>query len=146
MPQTPRLGHIGISVTDLDKSVVFYQDAFNLVTIETNPELGYAFMGSDGQVTLTLWQQAAHNAPARGAGLHHLAFEVDTVSEVLEAEERIRELGAKFLYESIVAHAEGSDSGGIFFLDPDGNRLEIYAPKGITALAPTGNAPTCGFF
>ena len=34
-----------------------------------------------------------------------------------------------------------------FFTDPDGIRLEIYAPAGAdTAPAPTPGAPTCGFF
>ncbi|MEV5257368.1 VOC family protein [Streptomyces anulatus] len=38
-------------------------------------------------------------------------------------------------------------SGGIFFSDPDGIRLEIYAPTGADpADAPTSGAPTCGFF
>ena len=38
-------------------------------------------------------------------------------------------------------------SGGVYFTDPDGIRLEIYAPTGAEiAPAPTKTAPTCGFF
>jgi lactoylglutathione lyase len=47
----------------------------------------------------------------------------------------------------VVAHREGSASGGIFFHDPDGTRLEIYAPSGAeNAPVPDAAAPTCGFF
>jgi lactoylglutathione lyase len=37
----------------------------------------------------------------------------------------------------------------VFFEDPDGIRLEIYAPSAAEAEArpaPTGSAPACGFF
>ena len=64
------------------------------------------------------------------AGLHHLAFQADAIEEVRAAEERLRALGADFAYEGVVAHGEGAASGGIFFHDPDGTRLEIYAPSG----------------
>lgn len=39
------------------------------------------------------------------------------------------------------------DSGGLFFEDPDGIRLEIFAPRGVAgAPAPHADGPTCGFF
>lgn len=39
-------------------------------------------------------------------------------------------------------HAEGAQSGGVFFEDPDGIRLEIYAPNGAgDQTAPTPGAP-----
>lgn len=43
-------------------------------------------------------------------------------------------------------HREGAQSGGIFFEDPDGTRLEIYAKDGASGAAPVTGAPTCGFF
>ncbi|CAN5192425.1 hypothetical protein BH24ACT10_BH24ACT10_04320 [soil metagenome] len=44
-------------------------------------------------------------------------------------------------------HGEGMASGGIYFNDLDGLRMEVYAPPGAdTAPAPSGTAPTCGFF
>ncbi|HLZ57299.1 MAG TPA: hypothetical protein VKR06_10155 [Ktedonosporobacter sp.] len=47
----------------------------------------------------------------------------------------------------MVPHSEGAASGGIFFTDPDGIRLEIYSPTGAGENpAPVASAPTCGFF
>jgi catechol 2,3-dioxygenase-like lactoylglutathione lyase family enzyme len=53
----------------------------------------------------------------------------------------------RFLYEGAVPHGEGASSGGIFFEDPDGTRLEIFTSDGLQhAHAPTTGAPSCGFF
>ena len=43
--------------------------------------------------------------------------------------------------------SRSSSSGGIFFLDPDGLRLEIAAEAaGEGRPAPSGSLPSCGFF
>ncbi len=69
------------------------------------------------------------------------------MDEVRAAEARLNSRGAKFIYDGIVPHAEGRPSGGIFFEDPDGVRLEIFAALGAEGEhAPTGEAPSCGFF
>jgi lactoylglutathione lyase len=72
---------------------------------------------------------------------------VETIEEVQDVQGALSALGAEFLYDGVVPHGEGVSSGGIFFTDPDGIRLEVYAPSGAdTAPAPSGAAPTCGFF
>ncbi|GAA3836487.1 MULTISPECIES: VOC family protein [Amycolatopsis] len=142
-------GHVGLNVTDLERAVPFYTRVFGFqVQAESgNDERRWAFLGRDGRLVLTLWQQSETPFPASSAGLHHLSFQVDSIDEVRAAESVLRELGAEFRYDGVVPHGEGMSSGGIFFTDPDGIRLEIYAPSGAeTAAAPSGEAPTCGFF
>jgi lactoylglutathione lyase len=147
-----RTGHVGLNVTDLDRSRDFYQRVFGLqVTVESTPDVEpghrHAFLARDGQLILTLWQQAAEEFRKGAAGLHHLSFQVDTIEEVRAAEQTLRELGAAFQYEGVVPHREGADSGGIFFTDPDGTRLEIFTARGAgEAAAPHSESPTCGFF
>ncbi|MET7438773.1 MULTISPECIES: VOC family protein [unclassified Streptomyces] len=146
---TPRTGHIGLSVTDLDRSLGFYRDVlgFGLIGEGKEEDRRYAFLGEGGSPVLTLWQQAEGSYDRGRAGLHHLAFEVDSVERVREYETALRAYGVEFAYEGVVAHGEGRASGGIFFHDPDGIRLEIYAPQGADdAPAPSSSAPTCGFF
>lgn len=64
-----------------------------------------------------------------------------------EHEDRVRGLGARFLYEGVVPHGEGTDSGGVFFEDPDGIRLKVYSTTGAgDEQAPVSDAPSCGFF
>lgn len=145
----PATGHIGLNVTDLQRSVDFYRRAVGFEQLSANPEgtHRYAFLGSDGALQLTLWQQSDAQFSTHTAGLHHLSFQVDTVEQVRAVEAVLRELGVTFTYDGVVAHGEGAASGGIFFYDPDGLRLEVYALSGVEAAPdPSGDAPTCGFF
>ena len=146
---TLRTGHIGLNVTDLDRSLAFYRDVLGFTPLAEGKEEGrrYAFLGDGENLALTLWQQAGQPYAAERAGLHHLALEADTIEKVREYEEALRAYGVDFAYEGVVAHREGASSGGIFFHDPDGTRLEIYAPTGAEeAPTPNDSAPTCGFF
>lgn len=142
-------GHVGLNVSDLGRSKAFYETALELQTIGESEEAGrrYAFLGSGGRLVLTLWQQSDGRFDAARPGLHHLSFQVASLEEVERAEARVRALGAKIHHDGIVAHAEGAASGGLFFEDPDGIRLEIFTARGVDAhAAPSGAAPTCGFF
>ncbi|WP_371678517.1 VOC family protein [Streptomyces sp. NBC_01276] len=146
---TLRTGHVGLNVTDLDRSLAFYRDALDFELLGEGKEDGrrFAFLGRDGELVLTLWQQARDRYAPQAAGLHHLAFSAGAIEEVRAYEDRLRGLGVDFAHEGVVAHREGAASGGIFFHDPDGTRLEISVPTGAEgAPAPTAGAPTCGFF
>ena len=145
----PAPGHIGLNVSRLDRSVEFYRAIFGFDLLRRSDGAGraFAFLGSDGAVVLTLWQQSDGAFAADRPGLHHLAFKVASLDEVKAAEARVRAQGATVHHDGIVAHAEGADSGGLFFVDPDGIRLEIFAPSGVAgAPAPHTDGPTCGFF
>ena len=150
MPKTDfKTGHVGLNVTDLERSVAFYTEVFQLEVVGQSRVEGrrYAFLGSGGEVKVTLWQQGARGFNRSAAGLHHLSFRADSLEDVLNTEKKLRELGVRFHYEGVVAHREGTTSGGIFFEDPDGIRLEIFtASVDGGAVAPHGTAPSCGFF
>lgn len=142
-------GHVGLNVTDIERSKRFYQDVFGFEPIHEHGEgrRAFAFLGDGDRLVLTLWQQSRGTFDASGPGLHHLSFQVDTIDEVRAMETRLKGLSATFLYEGVVGHLEGESSGGIFFTDPDGVRLEIYAPTGADdEPTPAGGAPACGFF
>ena len=142
-------GHIALNVTDLARSTAFYRTvfAFDVVAERTDGDRRFAFLGQDGTLVLTLWEQSAGTFATDRPGLHHLSFEVADIDAVRRAETVLRGLDVTFAYDGIVPHGEGAASGGVFFTDPDGVRLEIYAPTGAdVAPAPTPAAPTCGFF
>ena len=142
-------GHVGLNVTDLDRSRAFYQSVFGLdVLIEgKDDERRWVFLARDGQLLLTLWQQSTGSFNTAAPGLHHLSFQVESIDQVHAVEKVVRELGATVFHDGVVAHREGAASGGLFFADPDGTRLEVFAPSGAQdSPAPSGAEPTCGFF
>ncbi|MER5319609.1 VOC family protein [Streptosporangium roseum] len=146
---TFQTGHVGLNVSDLDRSKDFYLKIFGFEVFRESAEADrrYALLGADGKLLLTLWQQSEGRFATGTPGLHHLSFQVPDIETVHRAETVIRELGATLHHDGVVPHGEGASSGGVFFEDPDGIRLEIFAPSGADERpAPTGTAPTCGFF
>lgn len=144
--------HIGINVTNLERSRDFYGEVFGLSDMggsgggsDAAPRR-FAFLGDGTNIVLTLWEQSEGRFENNRPGLHHLSFMVPSVDRVREAEKKLLLRGATFAYEGIVPHAEGAQSGGIFFEDPDGSRLEIFAPGGASEQKAPGEGPTCGFF
>ncbi|MEV8633366.1 VOC family protein [Streptosporangium sp. NPDC051023] len=142
-------GHVGLNVSDLDRSKDFYLKVFGFEVFGESDQADrrYAFLGLDGKLLLTLWQQSEGRFAAGLPGLHHLAFQVPDIETVRAAESVIRELGTTLHHDGVVPHREGASSGGVFFEDPDGIRLEIYTADGADERpAPSAGAPTCGFF
>lgn len=139
--------HIGINVTDLERSKEFYGEVFGLSTMGGSDDAPrrFAFLGDGTNIVLTLWEQSEGRFERNRPGLHHLSFMVPSIERVHEAEKKLLLRGATFAYDGVVPHAEGRHSGGIFFEDPDGSRLEIFAPEGAEGTAPT-DGPACGFF
>jgi len=149
-PTAVKTGHIGLNVTDLSRSKAFYRSVLGLEVLVDgrDGDREWAFLGRDGVLLITLWRQSEGRFATALPGLHHLSFEVGTLAEVQAVQQNLRDLGTDFQYEGVVPHREGGDSGGVFFTDPDGIRLEVYVPSGLAGshAAPVGEAPACGFF
>jgi len=148
-----KTGHIGLSVTDLDRSRGFYTRVFGFDVLAESEEENrkFCFLGYGDELVVTLWEQSDDRFTPHVSGLQHLSFEVPTMEDVKASREQLREEGVRFEHEDIVPHGEDAHSGGIFFMDPDGIRLEIYAPEGAQQEATAGaseavDGPPCGFF
>lgn len=141
-------GHIGLNVSDLNRSKQFYQQVFGFqVLMESQKvERQFAFLGEDQQIVLTLWQQSEGKFANNQPGLHHLSFQVATIEAVQQVEQQLRAMNVHLLYEGIVPHAEGMQSGGLYFEDPDGIRLEVFSPSGAGEYAAPSDGPSCGLF
>jgi catechol 2,3-dioxygenase-like lactoylglutathione lyase family enzyme len=142
-------GHIGLNVTSLERSREFYADVFGFDVLTQSSADGrrFAFLGKDTNVVLTLWQQSDGRFEKARPGLHHLSFQAPSIEAVREAERKLRARGTHFHYDGVVPHGEGRQSGGIFFEDPDGIRLEIFAVSGAGERpVAVGDGPACGFF
>ena len=142
MINVKRLGHVGILVSDMERSLDFYTDVMGLTIthLRHTPDgnLQAAFLRFEEnhhdfvigkapesiEVTSTDWKERL---------VQQIAFEVDNRDEFLRAVTHIRSKGVKIISGPLVHGFEGdgksftgSGSRSVYFLDPDGNRLEIY--------------------
>ena len=93
-----RLNHAVLYVTDLQRAVGFYTEAFGMQITATEPRANAAFLRlplSGNHHDLGLFGLGPQAGPKRrGVGLYHLAWQVDTIDELQRARQTLVELGA----------------------------------------------------
>lgn len=138
-PRPVRIGHVGLTVRDLDRAVAFYTDVVGLRLTErfTYPEaLGHgvtvaagAFMRCDSThhclsiFTLRPELQPPVETPNSGQGLHHIAFEMTTPDELLAKLRHVRAHGVAITNER---HGGPGNQPRFYIRDPEGNLIEFY--------------------
>ena len=124
--QLGKIGHVALYVADLKRSVAFYTDVlgFHLSDSYGDDMMagGAAFLRCNpDHHGIALFKATAEN-PA-GAGLHHLAFEVGSLDDVVHARAHLRKHGVPIDFD-------GRRRAGVQIAvecrDPDNHRLEIY--------------------
>ena len=130
-----RVGHVGLAVTDLDRSVAFYTGALGMRLTERfsyPADTGHgttvaaaAFIRCDAthhQLALFQPREDVAGGPAP-LGLHHLAFEMATPADLLAMLASLREGGV----EIVNGRKGGPGNQPRFYArDPDGYLLEFY--------------------
>lgn len=121
-----KIGHVVLRAADLRRSVAFYVQVLGFRVSDVYPETmvpgGMVFMRCNADhhgVALVGGMREA----SKGAEMHHLAFEVETLDEVFRARKLLRERGATINFEG---RRRAGVQIAIEFLDPDGHQLEIY--------------------
>ena len=116
--------HVALNVTDVNRSVEFYQAMFGAEPVKWKP--GYAkFDIEEPPLNLSLNHQEKINE--RGA-LNHLGIEVLSTADVLGAKERLRRAGLRSCDEMNVDCCFALQDK-IWVSDPDGYRWEIFTVK-----------------
>jgi catechol 2,3-dioxygenase-like lactoylglutathione lyase family enzyme len=116
--------HVGLNVTDVERSVKFYRAMFGADPVKWKP--GYAkFDIAEPALNLTL--NLAGHVAERGA-LNHLGIEVQDTAEVLAAKKRFAEAGLLTRDEMNVDCCFALQDK-TWVTDPDGNRWEVFTVK-----------------
>jgi catechol 2,3-dioxygenase len=125
MPTIKGLSHVVLYVNDLDKMVAFYRDVLGLVKYREHAGR-MVFLTSDPNTEdheLALTKGREGNAKI----IAHIAWRVDTPDNVKAYYERFKSLGVPIDHCVSHAYEEMGNTVSCYFLDPEGNRLEIYA-------------------
>ena len=130
MPDFPSLGHVAVTVTDLERSTRWYVDLFgSQPVLDEDVEAGafhHTVFALGGGHLFGLHEHAAPGTgpfDERSPGLDHVSFGCDDRAELEKWSVRLDELG--------IARGEIVDAhygSGLSFRDPDGIALEFFAP------------------
>lgn len=131
-----KIGHVVLMVEDLQRSLAFYTKVMGFRVSDVYPD---SMM--PGKMVFMRCAADHHGIALVGGGkgpsghgeLHHLAFEVSTLDEVLLAREHLKKHDVPIEFEG---RRRAGAQIAIEFSDPDGHRLEIY--WGLDQVGPDG--------
>ena len=129
MPKLPTIAHVTLTVSDLDRSVQWYERLFGVkLVLDESPgpfRRAVSLVGSQTVVGFHQFPDPSDTRPfdERRIGLDHLAFACTTRRDVEAWEVRLEELG--IANGGIVDAAYGS---GLSCRDPDNIALEFFTP------------------
>ena len=119
-----KIGHVALHVADVARSARFYTEVlgFQVSDVYGDDRMagGAVFLRCNpDHHGIALFRADA----APGAGLHHVAFEVGTLGEVLRARDHLRRNDVPITFEG---RRRAGCQIAVEFRDPDGHWLEIY--------------------
>jgi len=121
-----RLGHVVLQVSDLERSVTFYTQILGFKVSDVYPEElqpgGFAFLrcNTDHHCLALV---GAGPGQSKHIELHHIAFEVGTLEEVIRARDRLRAQNVPLSFEG---RRRAGCQISVEFHDPDNHSVEIY--------------------
>ncbi|MGC4376661.1 VOC family protein [Fictibacillus sp. Mic-4] len=124
MNMIKKLEHTGIMVSDMDRSLDFYQNVLGLklrLREALNDEVELAFLAFPGEDAVEVELIGGRGVGEQEGRVNHLAFSVDNIEAELE---RLASFGVKLVDESPRSILNGTVKIA-FFEGPDGEKLEL---------------------
>jgi catechol 2,3-dioxygenase len=119
------IGHLVLNVTDVERSTRFYRDVVGFQVSRYRPDGSGAFL-TCGVIhhNLALFKAPAGARPREKGqiGLNHFAFKVESYQALQEAHRRLVDAGAPI--DHVTDHGM---TRSVYFLDPDGIMMELFA-------------------
>jgi catechol 2,3-dioxygenase len=139
LPATLRLGAVHLTVSDLDRSVAFYQDALGLR--QQRREDPVAALGAGGEELVVLHEEPGARPAGRHAGLYHYALLFPSREELARAVGRLAATRTP-----LDGASDHGVSEAIYLSDPDGNGIELYADRAREAWPPAPPGERIGMY
>lgn len=119
------VGHVNLTVTDLERAVAFYRDVIGLHVTQRDAQSAFLAAGDyHHHVALNVWDPEAQAPPAHAAGLHHFALRLPGKAALAEVVARLLRAG----HELLGATDHGVNLA-VYLRDPDGNGLELMVDR-----------------
>ena len=144
--------HIGLTVSDIERSIVFYRDVLGLTLVRRRPQIDSSYVGEqtgypalvlsaaslkvshDSRQSLELVQYMNHAGPpadtaSNRPGNSHLCL---ATNDLRACHAALTAQGVRFKTAPVEITA-GPNQGGlvVYFYDPDGYTLELFQPPDV---------------
>jgi catechol 2,3-dioxygenase-like lactoylglutathione lyase family enzyme len=142
-----RVSHVGVCVSDMQRSVTFYRDRLGFALVSTlsvsgeptatlldlaDVNLHAAYLERDGVcIELLCFEEpeasgASHDGPINRLGLTHLSLRVEDLPGTVDT---LARAGVEVVEASRISNPQYG-SHAVFVRDPDGTRIELYESPG----------------
>ncbi len=122
------IDHLAIRVSDLARSKAFYDRLLGFMGFVREWEFGEVVGWNNWEtmfwITQTDAQGLAHPHRTGNVGFHHYAFELESAAQVDDLHAHLVEMGAEIVDPPAAYPDYGEGYYAVFFLDPDGLKLE----------------------
>jgi catechol 2,3-dioxygenase len=121
------IGHVHLTVSDLERSLAFYRDllGFEVTTHYGNSAVFLSAGGYHHHIALNTWAGRGATPPPPGhTGLYHFAILFPSRKALARIVKRLLEASYP-----LTGSADHGVSEAIYVNDPDGNGVELYADR-----------------
>ena len=124
LPSDTTLGQVHLTVSDLDRSLAFYQQSLGFQVHHRDETAGTAWLGAGGPDLLVLTELPGAKHQRGTTGLYHFAILTPSRLELAHSLKRLAETRTP-----VEGFADHYVSEAIYLPDPDGNGIEIYRDR-----------------
>lgn len=129
--------HVGINITDLEKSLSFYEKVFGAQPVKVKPDYAKFLLEEPGlNFTLNLTREVSGNQ------VGHFGFQVDSKEEVLHHKNRLEKEGF-FAREEVDVNCCYATQDKFWVTDPNGNEWEFFYTKKDVEMHPQSQTSCC---
>jgi catechol 2,3-dioxygenase len=119
------IGHVNLTVSDLDRAVVFYRDVIGLRVRQRDEDSAFLAAGAyHHHVALNRWDREAKPPPPGSTGLHHFGLRLPNRTALAEVVVRLVRAG-----HDLLGATDHGVNLAVYLADPDGNGLELMVDR-----------------
>ena len=127
MPELNKVAHVVLAVKDVMASVKFYPEVLGMEVVDLRENHKTCFLSFGTQHHNIALFEALEGAERGEIGLNHFAMQIEgSIPGLKELHQRLEDMGATITH-TITHTTDHTITKSVYFLDPDGNQLEICA-------------------